>query len=134
MHSRILFIKVIVMPSVKAQWITGLDSNFFGKIVRLSAQSRSEGLYTCLNHLILHCLWPARVCRREHHNRRRLELLFNTKRQTRGRSTEQKQQLIDSILNLCNSFNLVDLWRKRHPNESLFTWHQNTSAIQCSHK
>ena len=28
-----------------------------------------------------------------------------------GRPTEQKQQLIDSILNLCNSFNLVDLWR-----------------------
>ena len=48
-----------------------------------------------------------------------------------GRPTEQKQQLIDSILNLCNSFNLVDLWRKLHPNESLFTWHQNSSAIRC---
>ena len=48
-----------------------------------------------------------------------------------GRPTEQKKQLIDSILNLCNSFNLVDLWRKLHPNESLFTWHQNASAIQC---
>jgi len=48
-----------------------------------------------------------------------------------GRPTEQKQRFIDSILNLCNSFNLVDLWRKLHPNESLFTWHQNSSAIQC---
>ena len=48
-----------------------------------------------------------------------------------GRPTEQKQQLIDSIFNLCNSFNLVDLWRKLYPNESLFTWHQNASAIQC---
>ena len=38
-----------------------------------------------------------------------------------GRPTEQKQQLIDSILNLCNSFNLVDLWRKLHPNKLLFT-------------
>ena len=47
-----------------------------------------------------------------------------------GRPTEQNQQLIDSILNLCNSFNLVDLWRKLHPNESLFTWHRNSSAIQ----
>ena len=25
----------------------------------------------------------------------------------------------------------MDLWRKLHPNESLFTWHQNSSAIQC---
>ena len=59
-------------------------------------------------------------------------MLFDTRRQTR-RSTygAKKKQLIDSILNLCNSFNLVDLWRKLHPNESLFTWHQNASAIQC---
>ena len=48
-----------------------------------------------------------------------------------GRLTEQKQQFIDSILNLCNSFNSLDLLRKLHPNESLFTWHQNSSAIQC---
>ena len=25
----------------------------------------------------------------------------------------------------------MDLWRKLHPNESLFTWRQNSSAIQC---
>ena len=38
------------------------------------------------------------------------------------RPTEQKKQLIDSILSLTNSFNLVDMKRKFHPNESLFTW------------
>ena len=38
-----------------------------------------------------------------------------------GRPTEQKLQLIDSILNLYNSFNLVDLWRKLHPNESHYS-------------
>ena len=48
-----------------------------------------------------------------------------------GRPTEQKKQLIDSILSLANSFNLVDVWRKFHPNESLFTWHHQSSAIQC---
>ena len=47
-----------------------------------------------------------------------------------GRPTEQKQHLIDSILNLCNSFNLLDLWGKLYLNESLFTWQQNSSAIQ----
>ena len=48
-----------------------------------------------------------------------------------GRPTEQKKQLIDSILSLTNSFNLVDLWRKFHPNESLFTWYHQSSAIHC---
>ena len=57
MHSCILFIKVKVMSSVKAQWITRWDSNFLSKIVRLSAKSRRAGMYTCLNYLILHCLW-----------------------------------------------------------------------------
>ena len=57
MHSCILFIKVKVMFSVKAQWITRLDSNFLSNIARPAAQSRSAGMYTCLNHLILHCLW-----------------------------------------------------------------------------
>ena len=47
------------------------------------------------------------------------------------RPTEQKKQLIDSILSLTNSFNLVDMWRKFHPNESLFTWHHQSSAVQC---
>ena len=46
------FVKVKVMSSVKAQWITHLDSNFLSKIVRLSPQSISAGMYTCLNHLI----------------------------------------------------------------------------------
>ena len=44
---------------------------------------------------------------------------------------DKKKQLIDSILSLTNSFNLVDLWRKFHPNESLFTWHHQSSAIHC---
>ena len=48
-----------------------------------------------------------------------------------GRPTEQKKQLIDSILSLSNSFNLVDVWRKFHPNESVFTWHHQSSPIQC---
>ena len=30
-----------------------------------------------------------------------------------------------------NSFNLADLWRKFHRNESLFTWHYQSSAILC---
>ena len=47
-----------------------------------------------------------------------------------GRPTEQKTQLIDSLLSLTNSFNLVDLWRKFDPNESLFTWHHQSSGIQ----
>ena len=38
-----------------------------------------------------------------------------------GRPSEKKKQLIDSIFSLVNSFNLVDVWRKFHPNESLFT-------------
>ena len=46
MHSCILFIKAKVMFSVKAQWITRLDSNFLSKIVRPAAQSRSTGMYT----------------------------------------------------------------------------------------
>ena len=46
------------------------------------------------------------------------------------RPTEQKKQLLDSILSLTNSFNLVDMWRKFHPNEALFTWHHQSSAIQ----
>ena len=54
MHSCIFFIKVKVMFSVKAQWITRLDSNFLSKIVRPAAQSRSAGMYTCLNHLIVY--------------------------------------------------------------------------------
>ena len=57
MHLYILFVKVKVMSSVKAQWITHLDSNFLSKIVRLSPQSTIAGMYTCLNHLILHCQW-----------------------------------------------------------------------------
>ena len=48
-----------------------------------------------------------------------------------GRPTEQKKQVIESIHGLCNSFNLVDLWRKLHPNESHFTWQNNSSAILC---
>ena len=48
-----------------------------------------------------------------------------------GRPTKQKKQVIESIHDLCNSFNLVDLRRKLHPNESHFTWQSNSSAIQC---
>ena len=43
-----------------------------------------------------------------------------------GRPTEQKKQLIKSIHDLCNSFSSVDLWRKLHPNESHFTWQNNS--------
>lgn len=57
MHLCILFITVKVMFGVKAQWIKRLDSNFLSKIVRPSAQSGSARMYTCLNHLILLCLW-----------------------------------------------------------------------------
>jgi len=45
MHLCILFIKVKVMFSVKAQWITCLDSNFLSKIFRPTVQSRSAGMY-----------------------------------------------------------------------------------------
>ena len=39
-----------------------------------------------------------------------------------GWPTEQKKLLIDSILRVMKKyFNLVDLWRKFHPNESHFT-------------
>ena len=48
-----------------------------------------------------------------------------------GRPIEQTKQLIDSIISLCKSFNLVDLWRRFHPNESLFTWHHKSLSIQC---
>ena len=45
-----------------------------------------------------------------------------TPKDKRGRRpSEQKKQFIDSILSLPNSFNLVDVWRKFHPNESVFT-------------
>ena len=44
------------------------------------------------------------------------------------RPTEQKKQ----HFSLTNSFNLVDMWRKFHPNESLFTWHHQSSAVQCT--
>ena len=48
-----------------------------------------------------------------------------------GRPTEQKKQLTDSILRVMKKyFNLDDLWRKFHPNESLFTWYHLLSAIQ----
>ena len=60
-----------------------------------------------------------------------LNCCLTRKDKKRGRPTEQKKQLIDSILSLTNSINLVDLWRKFHPNESLFTWHHQSSAIQC---
>ena len=52
MHLYILFVEVKVMSSVKAQWITHLDSNFLSKIVRLSPQSISAGMYTCLYPLV----------------------------------------------------------------------------------
>ena len=43
------------------------------------------------------------------------------------RPTEQKKQHFSPT----NSFSLVDMWRKFHPNESLFTWHHQSSAVQC---
>lgn len=48
-----------------------------------------------------------------------------------GRPTEQKKQLIDSVLRVMKKyFNLSELGRKLHPNESLFSWYHLLSTVQ----
>ena len=48
-----------------------------------------------------------------------------------GWPVEEKNAVIKDIMNLCSLLNLVDIWRRSHPNETKFTWHNPSFKIQC---
>ena len=48
-----------------------------------------------------------------------------------GTSIERKRSVIREITNLCNNHKLQDAWRSQHPNQSQFTWRNNSLKIQC---
>ena len=39
--------------------------------------------------------------------------------------------MIREIANLCSNHKLQDVWRSQHPNQSQFTWRNNSLKIQC---
>ena len=48
-----------------------------------------------------------------------------------GTSIERKRSVIREITNLCSNHKLQDVWRSQHPNQSQFTWRNNSLKIQC---
>ena len=47
-----------------------------------------------------------------------------------GTSTERKRSVIREITNVCSNHELQDVWRSQHPNQSQFTWRNNSLKIQ----
>lgn len=50
---------------------------------------------------------------------------------TGGTSIERKKAVISEIKNLCKTYNLQDVWRSQHPNQSQYTWRNNSLKVQC---
>ena len=50
---------------------------------------------------------------------------------TGGTSIERKKAAISEIKHLCKTNNLQDVWRCQNPNQSQFTWRNNSLKIQC---
>ena len=48
-----------------------------------------------------------------------------------GRSFGSKKTVIQEINQLKNTFDLVDMWRQKHPNMPGFTWSNTSLKIQC---
>ena len=44
-----------------------------------------------------------------------------------GRDIPHKKRTIQAIRELCNSFDLVDVWRTQHPNKKCYSW----AKIKC---
>ena len=48
-----------------------------------------------------------------------------------GNPFSRKTPVIQEINNLCNMYELIDIWRQRNPNEEKFTWRYKSFKIQC---
>ena len=50
---------------------------------------------------------------------------------TGGKDINDRRNVIDSINDLRNNLNLVDIWRLHHPTSQCFTWRNSSGKIQC---
>ena len=48
-----------------------------------------------------------------------------------GRDILHKKRTIQAIQELCNSFDLVDVWRTQHPNKKRYSWANGSGKIKC---
>ena len=49
-----------------------------------------------------------------------------------GRDILHKKRTIQAIRELCNSFDLVDVWRTQHPNKKRYSWANGSGKIKMS--
>ena len=48
-----------------------------------------------------------------------------------GSSVLKKKKVIDEVNSLCQGFQLQDIWRSQHPNQTQYTWRNKSFKIQC---
>lgn len=48
-----------------------------------------------------------------------------------GKDVQVKRNVIKSVEELCNNYDLVDSWRKQHPHETRYTWKNCSGKIKC---
>ena len=48
-----------------------------------------------------------------------------------GKDVQAKKNVISSVEELCNNYDLVDSWRKQHPYDTRYTWKNCWGKIKC---
>ena len=57
--------------------------------------------------------------------------ILDAKLGKKGGLDKIKQNVVDKIMNLADTFDLVDIWRYNNPNAWTFSWRQPNPLVQC---
>ena len=57
--------------------------------------------------------------------------ILDAKLDKKGGLDKIKQNVVDRIMNIADTFDLVDIWRYNNPNTCKFTWRQPNPLVQC---